>query len=160
MRVCAARAACYGFRMSEFKVWHEVEVRFRDTDAMGHVNNAVYLTYLEVGRQSYWQRFSKLRDYARVPFMVARVGIDFRSPLRVDEVARVGVCSEWVSGKSFGMRYEIRERDSQRLVAQADSVQVTFDYEKNCSITVPKWLRGELERIEGRALPPRPTSHA
>ena len=155
-RVCAPRGACYGLPMSSFKVWHDVEVRFRDTDAMGHVNNAVYLTYLEVGRQAYWKRFSESRDYARVPFVVAHVGIDFRSPLHLDEVARVGVRTRWVSGKSFGMQYEIRERSSERLVVEAESVQVAFDYKANRSIPVPEWLRAELERIEEQSLPARP----
>ena len=142
--------------MSEFKVQQDIDVRFRDTDAMGHVNNAVYLTYLEVARQTYWKQFSQNADYARVPFVVARVRIDFRSPLHVDEVARVALRTAWASHSSFGMQYVIRERDSERFVAEAETVQVTFDYEAQNSIPVPGWLRAELERIEGGRLPPRP----
>ena len=141
--------------MGDFKVWQDIEVRFRDTDAMGHVNNAVYLTYLEVARQTYWKRFSEERDYASVPFVVARVEIDFRSPLLVKEVARVAVRTLWISQSSFGMHYAVRERDSDRLVAEAESTQVTFDYEAQRSTPVPNWLRSELERIEGIALPAR-----
>ncbi len=154
--VCDARPAWYGPRMADFKIWHDIEVRFRDTDAMGHVNNAVYLTYLEVARQSYWQRFSQQRDYAEVPFVVARVGIDFRAPMHVDEVARVKLRTSWVSRSSFAMQYVIEERDSQRRVVEAESVQVTFDYDAQRSMLVPQWLRDELERIEGGALPDRP----
>ena len=139
--------------MGDFKVWQDIEVRFRDTDAMGHVNNAVYLTYLEVARQAYWKRFSEVHDYARVPFVVARIEVDFRSPLLVTEVARLGLRTTWVSRSSFGMRYVVRARDSERLVAEAESVQVTFDYEAQRSMPVPAWLRSELERIEGAALP-------
>ena len=142
--------------MGAYKVWHDIEVRFRDTDAMGHVNNAVYLTYLEVARQNYWKRFTQERDYAHVPFIVARVGIDFRSPLRVDDVARVELRTSWVSRNSFGMQYVIRERESERVVVEAESVQVTFDYKEQRSIPVPDWLRAELETIEGGSLPSRP----
>lgn len=141
--------------MSEFKVWEDIEVRFRDTDAMGHVNNAVYLTYLEVARQTYWKRFSRESDYARVPFVVASARIDFRAPLHVDEVARVALRAAWASRSSFGMQYVVRERDSERLVAEAETVQVTFDYEARRSIPVPDWLRAEFERIEGGPLPAR-----
>jgi acyl-CoA thioester hydrolase len=141
--------------MSEFRIWQDIEVRFRDTDAMGHVNNAVYLTYLEVARQTYWKRFSRENDYAHVPFVVASVRIDFRSPLHVDEVARVALRTTWVSRSSFAMQYEVRERDSERVAAEAETVQVTFDYEAQRSIPVPDWLRAELERAEGGPLPTR-----
>ena len=128
-------------------------MRFRDTDAMGHVNNAVYLTYLEVGRQAYWQRFSAASDYAHVPFVMAHANIDFRAEARVGEVMRVFLRTHWVSRSSFGMEYEIRERDSGRLVVTASTVQVTYDYRARRSMPVPDSLRHELERIEGRKLP-------
>ena len=140
----------------EFAVWEDIPVRFRDTDAMGHVNNAVLVTYLEVARQAYWKRFRQPTDYARVPFILAHVSIDFRSQLRVDEVVRVYLRTTWISARSFGIEYEVRERDSGRLVAEAESVQVTFDYGRQQVVPVPDWLRSELEAVEGRPLPPKP----
>ena len=47
---------------AEFTVVHEILPRFRDTDAMGHINNAVYVTYLEVARQAYWQALDDATD--------------------------------------------------------------------------------------------------
>ena len=131
-------------------------MRFRDTDAMGHVNNAVYLTYLEVGRQAYWQRVAPGDRYERVPFVVAHVSIDFRAPVHVGEVVRVHLRTIWVGRSSFGMSYELRERDSGRLAAEATTVQVTFDYEQNRAMPVPAELRRKLEEIEGRPLPDKP----
>lgn len=139
-----------------FRVWEDIPVRFRDTDAMGHVNNAVYLSYLEVGRQAYWQRFSKPQSYDRVPFVLAHVGIDFRAEALVGEVVRVYLRTTWLSRSSFGMQYELHARDSGRLLVEAESVQVTYDYGTKSSIAVPEWLRAELEGVEGRTLPPRP----
>ncbi len=55
----------------EFTVVHEILPRFRDTDAMGHINNAVYVTYLEVARQAYWRQLDAHSDYRRVPFTLA-----------------------------------------------------------------------------------------
>ena len=73
--------------MSErsFSVVFDLDPRFRDTDAMGHINNAVYVTYLEVARQVYWKRLSQADDYRRVPFILAHVTIDFRSEALVSE---------------------------------------------------------------------------
>ena len=142
--------------MSEFVIWSDVEVRFRDTDAMGHVNNAVFVTYLEVARQTYWKRLDATAGYERVPFILAHVSIDFRSPVRVGEVVRVHLRTTWVGRSSFGMQYELRERDSGRLVAEATTTQVTYDYTQHRPIPVPDGLRRSLEQIEGHPLPEKP----
>ena len=76
--------------MNAFSVVHELEPRFRDTDAMGHINNAVYVTYLEVARQEYWRRLKRTRDYRSVPFILAHVTIDFRAEALMDEVLLLG----------------------------------------------------------------------
>jgi acyl-CoA thioester hydrolase len=145
-----------GGKPGPFRVWEDIPVRFRDTDAMGHVNNAVYLSYLEVGRQAYWQRFSNPQSYDRVPFVLAHVRIDFRAEALVGEVVRVYLRTTWVSRSSFGMQYALHERDAGRILVEAESVQVTYDYTRKASIAVPEWLRKELEGVEGRSLPPRP----
>lgn len=144
--------------MADYRVSTDIEPRFRDTDAMGHVNNAVYLTYLEVGRQHYWREMSPELDYRQVPFVMARVEIDFRSPVIVGERLRVLLRMTYCSRRSFGTEYEIRDLRSDRVVATAKSVQVCYDYERQSSMDVPASLRSGLERMEGHALPTRETS--
>src|SRR5206468_6341536 len=93
--------------MPGFTVVHELHPRCRDTDAMGHINTAVYVTYLEVARQEYWARLTRVQDYRPVPFILAHVTIDFRSGALVDEVLLVGIRCEWTGTKSFAFSYEI-----------------------------------------------------
>ena len=126
--------------------------RFRDTDAMGHINNAVYVTYLEVARQEYWRAFSGDEDYRRVPFILASVQIDFRSEALVNETLEIGIRCDWIGTKSFAFGYEIREKRGGRLVAEATSVQVCYDYAAKRSIPVPDDLRRTFENYEGRSL--------
>ena len=102
-----------------FTVRCEIHPRFRDTDAMGHINNAVYVTYLEVARQEYWVRLSGATDYRRVPFILANVACDFRSEALVHETLALTIRCEWIGTRSFAFRYEIREATSQRLVVEA-----------------------------------------
>jgi acyl-CoA thioester hydrolase len=142
--------------MTDFSHTTDVEVRFRDTDAMGHVNNAVYLTYLEVARQEYWRRVAAHVSYDHVPFVVAHAAIDFRSPALVGETVRVHMRTAWVSRSSFALDYELRERASDRLLATASTVLVTYDYQAHRSMPVPDWLRSGLERVEGKRLPDGP----
>ncbi|NOT35064.1 MAG: acyl-CoA thioesterase [Candidatus Eisenbacteria bacterium] len=138
---------------ADFRVNHVLVPRFRDTDAMGHINNAVYITYLEVGRQAYWAELEDGRnDYRRVPFILASVNADFRSEALVNEVLEVGVRCEWIGTKSFGFVYEIRERASGRVVVTATSVQVCYDYEAKRSFAMPAELRARLEAFERRTL--------
>lgn len=126
--------------------------RFRDTDAMGHINNAVYVTYLEVGRQEYWKAFTQTRDYRRVPFILAHVEVDFRSEALVDEVLEICVRCDWIGTRSFAFAYQIREQSTQRLVVEASTIQVCYDYDRKQTLPMPAELRRQIEGFEGRNL--------
>lgn len=126
--------------------------RFRDTDAMGHINNAVYITYLEVARQEYWRVFKDDENYRVVPFILARVEVDFRSEALMHETLELCIRCSFIGGKSFGFDYEIREQKTQRLVVKATSVQVFYDYAVKASIPCPPEMRARFEAFEGRAL--------
>ena len=143
--------------MPDFPVSTDLEVRFRDCDPMGHVNNAVYATYLEVGRQAYWQRFPGGLDFRNAPFIVVHLEIDFRSPATVGEILRVSLRIPWISRRSFGMEYEIRSAESGRVVAEARSVQACYDYTAQAVVEVPEHLRRNAETVEGRPVPDRET---
>ncbi len=127
--------------------------RFRDTDAMGHINNAVYITYLEVARQEYWRAFKGGdNNYRVVPFILAHVDIDFRSEALMHETLDLCIRCSHIGTRSFGFDCEIREQDSQRLVVSARTVQVFYDYTAKSSIVCPPELRAQIEAFEGRSL--------
>ena len=138
--------------MTTFTVVHELRPRFRDTDAMGHINNAVYVTYIEVARQEYWRRLTGVHDYGEVPFILAHVTIDFRAEALVHETLLLGIRCEWIGGKSFAFVYEIRDKGSGRLIVNATSVQVCYDYTTKRSMNMPDEIRRALESFEGRPL--------
>ena len=135
-----------------FHVVHPIRPRFRDTDAMGHVNNAVYVTYLEVARQVYWERAYAQSDYGRVPFILAHVSIDFRSEALVHELLEIGIRCEWIGDKSFAFSYRVWEKRTERVVVEATTVQVCYDYAAKRTLPVTAELRARLEEIEGRSL--------
>ena len=138
--------------MNGYTVVTRLEPRFRDTDAMGHINNAVYVTYIEVARQEYWKRLTGARDYGSVPFILAHVTIDFRAEALMDEVLLLGIRCEWVGEKSFAFAYQIRTEADDRLVVEATSIQVCYDYQAKRSIPMPAELRRATEAFEGRPL--------
>ena len=120
--------------MADFPHVHRDQVRFRDCDAMGHVNNAVFSTYLEEAR------IGVLGDL--IDFILARVEIDFRSELRAGEEVEVRTRCHRIGTKSFDLEHVISAGD--RVVAEARSVLVSYDYDRGESIPVPDELRERL----------------
>jgi acyl-CoA thioester hydrolase len=136
--------------MDDVRLWVPLTPRFRDTDAMGHLNNAVYVTYFEVARGEYWRALTRETDYQRVPFILAHTTIDFRSPAYVHEALEVGIRVARLGTKSFECAYRIVEAASRRLVCEGRSVQVIVDYAKNESYPMPEALRTAIRTFEGR----------
>ena len=111
---------------SPFRLAVPIQIRFRDTDAMRHVNNAVYLSYLEVARAAYWRRVFDLQSYDQVDFILARTEIDFIAPVFVGDACEVWLRVNAIGRKSFRFAYEVHAGG--RLAARAESVQVMYDY--------------------------------
>ncbi len=135
-----------------FRHCHTLQVRFRDCDLLGHVNNAVYFTYLEEARFTYWREVVGSGQGAGISFIVARNECDYKSPAVPGESLDVWVRTASIGRSSFALEYEIVEASDGRLVARARTVQVMFDYEANRSLPVPEELAQTLERYEGRGL--------
>jgi acyl-CoA thioester hydrolase len=125
-----------------FPFVHREAVRFGDLDAMGHVNNAVYLTYLESARTEFLLDLGLVRRLEDLAIVVARVEIDFRSPLRFRESVDVGVRPAGFGRRSFALEYRV-EADG-RLAAEARSVCVTYDYERRETTPIPATWRERL----------------
>ena len=139
--------------MDSFNVTVPVEVTFRDVDAMGHTNNAVYLTWFECGRIGYWKAMrGSDADYVKVPFVLARTEIDFLAPTFVGQRLTVGARVSRLGERSFNMAYGITRESDGVVVAAGTSVQVMYDYEVRRSMPMPDEFRRTLVRIDGEAL--------
>ncbi len=114
--------------MEGYPVSARVEVRWRDVDAMGHVNNAVYFTYFEIARTRYFEEVFQARTLQDIDFIVASIGCDFLSPTRHGETLEVGIRIPTVGRTSFDFEYEARAVADGRPVARAHSAQVLYDY--------------------------------
>jgi len=118
--------------MEGFRVAVAVQTRFRDADPFGHINNAAYATYLEMARAEYYRVVLGLKDYRRVDFILGDLHIRYISPAEPGETLTVGARVSRLPNqgrKSFDMKYRIIEKGSGRLIAEAESIQVPFDYE-------------------------------
>ena len=131
---------------SPFAFSHRIEVRFRDCDAMGHVNHAVYLTFLEQCRFAFWRRVTGAAAGPEAGIIIARAEIDYRSPAFAGETVEVRLGVDAIGRSSFTLVNEIVAAGDGRLLAEARTVLVTYDYTANRSIPVPDRVRTVLER--------------
>lgn len=136
--------------MSEkFTVAVDVQVRFSDTDGMRHVNNAVFLSYLEFARMKYWKKLTGISDFSEVDFILARVELDYRSPILPGETVVVKLRIDRIGGSSFDFKYRLEEKTSSRLLAEGRTVQACYDYEKGKVKRMDKNIRAKIDAFEG-----------
>ena len=122
-----------------------IEIRWRDVDALRHVNNAVYATYLEEARDG-WLEQALGDDGAMWDYVLARVAIDFRAEVALGEeavLARVSLA--WIGTSSLTLREEIRKLDG-TLAAEAESVIVARDRDTGRSRPLTPAERLRLEQ--------------
>jgi acyl-CoA thioester hydrolase len=135
---------------------HRLPVRFRDCDGLGHVNNAVYLTYLEQARFALWRAqlgFTGRPAAAGAPrgpgVIMARAEIDFRAQARYGDELEVRLHLAAIGRTSFTYTYDIVRLEDERVLASAKTVQVWFDYDAERPVPIDDELRGRLARPVG-----------
>jgi len=138
-----------------------VEVRFGDTDAMGHANNARFLTFCESARLAYWEEATGQpvglpTHGAEESMILADIHVSYRSPAVFGEVLTVETRLGRIGRTSFTLEHRITAGDSPRgharLVATAGAVQVLYDYATARPIAIPDEVAARLEAYEGRPL--------
>ena len=145
----------------DFAHRHEIQTRLADTDAMGHVNNANYLTYVEIARVAYYEQVTGNAlpigvHGAEEGMILAEIRMTYRSPAFYGETLSVETRVERIGRTSFGMVHRITAPESRygkaRLIAVADSTLVSYDYTDECPIPVPDDWRERMSAFEGRDL--------
>ena len=119
-------------------------VRFRDIDALGHVNNAVYFTYMESARTQYWMKLFDIQELGKLEFIVARAECDFKIAARFGDELEVSIWTSSIGKSSFVWDYEIHNVVSKQLIASGKTIQVYYDYANSKPMPVPDHVRTKL----------------
>ena len=124
-----------------------IPVRFRDVDAYGHVNNAVFATYLEQARCDCYMALTGRDDPcdldAGLDFVVARTEIDHVAPILAGDEVEVSVFPERVGNSSFVLGYEGRTARA-GVVARGRTVCVAYDHGTKASRPLDEGLAALL----------------
>ena len=133
---------------TDFAYRHRLSVRFRDCDAMGHVNHAVYFTYLEQCRLTYWRELTGAPS-PHTGVIIARAECDYQSPARFGDELEVRLNIDLIGRSSFTLVYKIVKAGGDQLVASGKTVMVSYDYAAAASMPLPDATRALLEKEKG-----------
>jgi len=136
--------------MAKFTYYHPIPLRYADLDPQGHVNNAVYLTYVESARLGYyeatgiWQKDSG--DLTGM--VVAHLDIDYLSPITLGQHIQIGIRLARIGHKSLTLDFQIELLPEGSVVARGKSVMVAYDNAAQSSRPFPADWREKILQFE------------
>ena len=134
-----------------------LEVAFRDIDAMGFVNNAVFFAYFETVRIKYlgevMRRGLMGTELLDLPLILVDASCTYKSPALLTEILHIGAGISRFGTKSFDMLYRVQGEDG-RLVAYGKTVQVMYDYITRSAFSIPDNVRDYVTEFQNGWEPP------
>jgi acyl-CoA thioester hydrolase len=134
----------------DFRHRTRIEVRFRDIDSFGHVNNAVIASYVEQARVSYLRDVVHADPVGKMPLILGMLKIDYVSPVFLSDEVDIGSRIDWIGNSSIAMSHLLTAAD--RELARSTSILVAYDYQNARPMRVPEDWRAAFAGQEGRSL--------
>lgn len=134
----------------QFEFKHLEKVRYSDCDMHQHLNHARYLSFLEQARVEYFRKIGFLTgtDWKAIPFIIVSAHCDYRAPAYLGDEVEVAVGVSSIGNTSFRFDYEIKDLKTKKLLAEAYTVQVMYDYEKMKPIPVSESFKRKIQGLK------------
>lgn len=125
-------------QIDAFKYKTAIEIRFADLDALGHVNNAIYFTFLEIARTKYWQQAIDW-DWEKTGVIIAHASIDYIRPIFLKDNVSIYVRTARAGNTSFDLEYLMVKHSTQgeQICASGKTVCVSYDYGQKQPTEIP-----------------------
>ena len=150
-----ASAAVTPEGLGQFPVQLEIRVAWRDMDANGHVNNAVFVRWFEDARIEYFHRcpalISGIQEHKQGPIL-RRQEIEYRTPVTYPDTVRVRISVTKLGDTSFEMACRIESERVAGEVATANGTAVMLDLTRGTPIPIPADVRRDFLALEGKAV--------
>jgi acyl-CoA thioester hydrolase len=126
-----------------------IETRFADFDMLGHVNNAVYFTYLEIARTRYWSNAIKW-DWKKTGVIIAKAELDYIKPILIDDKILMYVRTSRIGTSSFDLEYLlVKMKGGEEVVcSKGKTVCVAFDYQTQRPVPIPESEKNKMMIFE------------
>jgi len=131
------------YRREDFDHFETVQTRWKDMDALRHINHAAYLSFMETARLNYCRQFgfSPDRWEADENFILASMKVDYIRQTRHPAILEIGLGVNRVGHKSFDILTAVFVKEQPEPVVQAVFTLAAYSYRENRSIPVPDALR-------------------
>ncbi|MBB2145077.1 acyl-CoA thioesterase [Pedobacter sp. LMG 31464] len=135
--------------IDSFKYKTAIEMRFADLDMMGHVNNAVYFTYMEIARTKYWNHAINW-DWHATGVVIGQASIDYIAPLFLGDKITMYVRTSRIGTTSFDLEYLIVKavNGKEIICSKGKTVCVAFDYISKKPAAIPDKERNKMMEFE------------
>ncbi len=128
----------------------KIQIRFGDIDVIGHVNNGVQLSYLDLARLDYFEHiYGQTINWQDTALIVAHLEIDYFSPIFLKDKIEVHTCIHKIGNKSVSLRQNIIDSTTGDIKTQTSQVMVAFCPKSNTSVEVPETLKIRIRSFEG-----------
>ena len=134
--------------MDKFRCITSIQTRYSDFDMLGHLNNAVYVTYYETARIDYFKTIGW--ELEQITNVVARSTINFIKPVRPGDELKVKTRISSIGNTSFTMDYILISEKTEEILNKATTVQVCVDRSDQRPISVPEDIREKINSFESR----------
>jgi acyl-CoA thioester hydrolase len=137
--------------LSAFTFSFPIQIRWKDLDALGHVNNAVFITYFELARGHYMPTACPGWNWHKHMFLIGNVQVDFKKEVRLTTPnPKVYMRTTRIGTKSFVLEYALvsEENGETQIHATGATTQIMFDMKERKTIPIADWVRNNLERYE------------
>lgn len=136
-------------QLDSFKYKTSIETRFMDFDMMGHVNNSVYFTYLEIARTKYWKHAISW-DWKKTGIVIANAVLDYVTPVFLEDKIIIYVRTSRIGKSSFDLEYLIVKlvAGNEVICSKGKTVCVTFDYDSKSPTSIPATERAQMIAFE------------
>ena len=125
-----------------------IQVRWRDLDAFGHVNNATFASYLEMARTEVWRRRFGGREAMEIPFFVKKLEIDYRRPVGLYDKVTVWLRVGEIRGASFTFEFAVEANGE--VAADALTKLACVDNRTGRPVRMDPGFRATLETLQNR----------
>lgn len=129
-----------------------IQLRFVDTDMLGHINNANFLSYMELARMSYFNEvLGDVVDWKKEGIILAKATIDYKMPVFLTDQMFMYIRIDHISSKSFNVQYRFVKSNGgdEKVAAEGNTLMVCYDYQLNQSIVMPDSWRTRIREYEG-----------
>lgn len=136
---------------ADFPVTLKLRIDWSELDLFGHVNNVMFMKYVQAARVNYWEQIGLYREFLETKKgpMLASVNCNFKKPLFFPGEVLIRTRMEFIKNTSFGFHHELWD-DKGELAAEAHDVMVSFDFNTNEKMPFPEAMRETVEKLEGK----------